>query len=743
MSNGTTTLVAAGVLLAVLTGGRQLTSRSPAAPRDPLLASLAVPSSTPANRPAEEPIGFATHVLPILTKAGCNSGACHGAATGQGGFRLSLLGYDPQQDFLNITREQSGRRIDLVSPVDSLLLRKPDRGLPHKGGMKLESGSADHAAIAAWIAGGASFGPPDLRVAAIDVSPADVLLMSTDQSVQLKVQATLSDGRVLAVTNHALYAPNDPAIAEASVGGKISVRRRGTTAVMVRFGGQVAAVRVGVPRRDAPLAAADIDFEPRNYIDQAVLSELQRQRVPPSPLADDAQFLRRIHLDLIGRLPTPSEVRAFVAQPSTPASRRKVIADLLAQPEMPDLWTLRLADLLQVDSKRLGDVPARTYHQWLREQVATNTPFDRVVRELLTAEGDMATVGPANFHRIARDPRDTAEAVAGTLLGVRIACARCHAHPVAAWTQDDYYGFAAFFARTEQAGNRVTAIDRGEVLHPKTNKPVAARLLGAAASLTDAPGIDRRVALADWVVSPGNPMLARVTVNRVWRHMTGRGLVEPVDDLRPTNPPSNPALLDALAADFIANGYDVRRLIQTIAESRTYQASSISTDANRDDDRLHSHAFVRPLAPQVMADAISQATGVPDDYPGHAAGTRAVQLIDARTPSETLDVLGRCTRETGCDQESAGGGLSQALHLINGKSINGKLKGGSIEGLIKASTAVEPVIDELFLRTLSRFPTKNEKDYCLKKFAEAAGRREAAEDLLWVLLNTREFGFNH
>jgi len=721
-------ILAAGLLLTAMTGV--------------MVQSREAAQGQPATVPAGDPpaVAFTTDILPILTKAGCNSGACHGAAIGQGGFRLSLLGYDPQQDYLAITREQAGRRIDLASPRDSLLLRKPDRSLPHKGGLKLDDDSADHAALATWIAAGAPYGPADLQVAAVQVAPDEVVLPAVGKTVELSVKARLSDGRTIDATRHALYTPNDSAVADVSDAGLITLKRRGVTSIMVRFGGQVAAVRVAVPMRDEPLPDVDPAFVPRNEIDRAVYLELQRLGIPPSPAADDAVFLRRVCLDLTGRLPTPAEARIFLARPSTRESREALIDDLLARPEMADLWTMRLGQLLQVDSVRVGGGPSLVYYRWLHEQVRNNRPFDQVVHELLTAHGDGMIVGPVNFHRLKDDPRDMAELVAGKLLGVRLACARCHAHPFAAWTQDDYCGFAALFARTAQSGTRVTLSKRGELLHPKTALPVTPRLLGATSPVRD-DASDRRASLAAWMTSRENPMLARVTVNRVWRHMTGRGVVEPVDDLRPTNPPSSPMLLDTLTNLFIASGYDLRYLIRTIACSRTYQASSIATDGNRADDKMFARAYVRPLPPELLLDAISQVTRLPAFFDG----TRAVQLIGSSRSSTTLEVLRGCTREKGCDDDGGAesGGVAGVLHLINGPKLNASLRDAVDDRLLEALPDDGQLVVEFYLRALSRYPTEQEKLYCVKQLQNASNRQEAAVDLLWAIVNTREFAFNH
>lgn len=688
-------------------------------------------------------VSFPTQVLPILTKAGCNAGNCHGAATGQGGFKLSLLGYDPEADYDVITHQFGGRRVDFSSPGRSLLLQKATRAIRHKGGERIDVESQDYRTLVAWLAASAPFGPRDLKVTRIAVSPSDVLVARPGEQVKLRVTATLSDGRTGDVTAHALYTSNDDSIAEAEDQGVAKVAHRGMTTVMIRYGGQVAAVRIGAPFRDAEVDASN--FPPQNFIDRAVWSELQRLRVPPSPLSDETEFLRRVYLDLTGRLPSEGDVRSFIAEHSTSASRAKVIAALLERPEFADLWTLRFCDLLMVDSKRLGEVPARAYHDWVREQIERNVPIDRLTRELLTAEGDATLFPPANFHRLAQDPRDMGEFVSGTFLGVQIACARCHAHPFAALTQDDFYGFAAFFARTRQDGPRVVISEAGEVRNPKTGKDASPKPLVGTLQASDIGG-DRRAILSAWVTSPQNPYFAKAVVNRVWRHLLGRGIVEPVDDLRVTNPPSNPALLDALAADFVGGGYDLRRLVRTIAESRTYQLSSRATDDNRSDDRLFSHARLKPLPPQVLADAICDVTEVSDSYPGYPRGTRAIGLIDARAPSYALDVLGRCTRDTACESRSRGGGVSQALHLLNGTTINDKLRGRLTDRLMREGTPDLAIVEELYLRTLSRLPTEQEQQFCVKQLAAATGdadKRLRVEDLLWALLNSREFAYNH
>jgi hypothetical protein len=683
---------------------------------------------------------FSTRILPILTKAGCNAGACHGAATGQGGFKLSLLGYDPEQDHETITRELGGRRIDLGAPEQSLLLRKSTRQLEHEGGRRIQRDSDAYRTVLDWIAHGAPYGSRDLRVTRIEVGPTDGLWLKPGQSRPLKVTAHLSDGTIEDVTPMALYTTNDEGLAEVDREGVVTVRNRGMTAIMVRYLGQVAAERVGAAYQDGPVAA--ISFPARNFIDVRVLAELKRLRLPPASLCDETTFLRRVHLDLVGRLPRPGEIKAFLARPAADNQREQVIERLLASPEFVDFWTLKLGDLLLLNSKKLGDDGARTYHNWVRQQVTGNVPFDRVVRDLLTAQGDPVREGPANFHRLTADPRDMGEFVCQTLLGTRVACARCHNHPFDRWTIDDYYQFAAYFARTGFENERLVQRPFGELQHPRTGKDVPPRPLGGMEGPIDRPG-DRRVALADWLTAPDNPLLARAIVNRVWKELIGRGLVEPVDDLRPTNPPSNPSLLDALAVNFVQWGYDLRRLIRAIASSSTYQLASQPNETNRQDDRFFSRAYLKPLTAEVLADAIAQATGVRDEFAGYAPGTRAVELIDPQVPSYTLDVFGRCPRTTHCDNPvQFGGGLSQALHLLNGPAVNAKTE-AAVDQLLAEPRSNREVVEELYLRTLSRWPNSSEWTHWKKVLSRADSRREVLEDLLWALLNSREFAFNH
>jgi hypothetical protein len=686
---------------------------------------------------AEELPAFRTDILPILTRAGCNAGACHGAASGQGGFRLSLFGYDPEADFERVTREFGGRRIDLARPEDSLLLRKAsETDVDHEGGRKLGSGSRNFALLRDWIAAGAPAGPPDLQVTGIAVEPPDLLLETPGESRPLRVTATLSDGSSRDVSDLALYTSNDDAVAEVTKSGTLTLSGRGLTSIMVRYGGQVAALRVAAPLEGPGLTAGE--FPSANFIDDAIRAGFVRLRVTPAPLSDDAEFLRRAYLDLAGRLPDEAATRAFLTEPAAPDRRARVIDGLLASDGFVDFWTLKLADLLLLN----GQGPAaKTWHAWLRGQVAANVPFDRIARDLVTASGEPARNGPAGFMLLASDPRDLSEHVGRIFLGAQIGCARCHAHPSDRWTQDDYHRFAAFFARVTRDGGVVRAGDRGEVDDPKTGRPLEPRALGGPA-IEIPEGADRRLALADWMTDPANPFFARTVVNRVWKHLLGRGLVEPVDDLRPTNPASHPELLDALAADFTAHGHDLRRLIRLVVTSRTWQLASRGGSTDPAAGRLFARALLKDLPAPVFADAVAQVTGVPDHFAGYPAGTRAVQLVSPATPSTALDVLGRCDRKRSCDASSGtGGGLAQALHLINGSTINDKLGRGLAAEL--PALANRELVETLYLRAFSRFPTAAEIAAWDPALPSGDGRAEAVADLLWTVLNSREFAVNH
>lgn len=698
---------------------------------------LAMASMVRADR-----LDFPTRVLPVLTKAGCNSGGCHGAATGQGGFRLSLLGCEPELDHLALTRELGARRIDPAIPAESLFLRKATRRVSHEGGRRFQPDSAEAALLERWVAAGAPYGARELRVVGLEVSPDDVLSGPDQPAIGLRVRAELSDGTREDVTSLALYSSNDEAVAEVDRQGSVTVRGAGSTGIMIRYAGQVALTRVDSPWAGPLDDAAFASFVPENFVDERVLERLRRLRLPPSPRSDGVTFLRRVSLDLAGRLPTPEEVETFLGEADTSAARRRVIDRLLDSDDFVDVWTMRWADLLLISGRRGSEAGARAWHGWLREQVASNRPWNEVVRELLTAEGPVERVGPANFLVLTSDARDLAEHVGSMFLGVQIGCARCHAHPSDRWTQEDHHRFAAYFARVNRDDGRVRDVERGEIEHPRTGRVLTPRPLGGEAKPGDG-AVSRRVELAEWLTSPDHRPFARALVNRVWKHLLGRGLVEPVDDLRPTNPASHPELLEALATHFLEHGQDLRDLVRTIVRSRTYQLAPATIPGNETDGRHHSHALLKAPAAQVRLDMIAQATGVAESFGDQPRATRAVQLVGTQTSSYALEVFGRCGRERSCETTAAGGGgLALALHLINGSTLNGRLRTALSEEWV-ARVGDAEVVRRLYLRTLSRPPRPEELAGWTSRLAMAEVRTEALEDFLWALLNSREFSFIH
>ncbi len=699
-------------------------------------AALLLAWVTPASASTPD---FETQVLPVLTKAGCNGGACHGAAIGRGGFRLSLLGYDPQADYEHIVQEFEGRRANLARPERSLLLRKPSGQLPHEGGVRLKRASEGFALVHAWLAAGAPRGS-GRTLAALELSPGAKHLSAPGQSFAIKVHARFADGAREDVTRWAVYTPTDPAALRCTPGGEVTVTRRGQHTLMVRFLGEVACVTATVPLHDRPVAA----HRPRaNFIDDHVNRTLDLLRLPHSARADDRTFARRLSLDLIGTLPDPADVEAFSAD-TAPDKRSRLVERLLARPEFADLWAYKWGDLLRIESRRLQPQGAAAFHGWVREQVARNTPLDRMARELLLTLGDGHRLGPANFSRVPVDAGAHAEYVSQAFLGVRLQCANCHNHPLDRWTQDDYHGLAAMFAKIDRTAPTVRLRERGDVIHPRTGMPTRPRLPGVAfLPEQDEP----REVLARWIIDPENPFFARAAVNRVWKELMGRGLVEPVDDHRATNPATHPELLDALARDLGRHGFGMRHTIRTMVASEAYQRASAAVEGNRDDDRFYSRSLVRPLPPPVLVDAVVKVTGVPEPLGAFPAGTRAIALGDSRVGSTALDLLGRCSREAGCATATPPGSLPLVLHALNGPWLNEKIAHpqGRLQSLLREHDNDAVVVAALYERALSRPPTRAERDHWLARLSEKtdAGRAERFQDFLWGLLNATEFGCNH
>jgi hypothetical protein len=718
---------------------------------------------------ADEP-SFELDVIPILSKAGCNGGGCHGALAGKAGFRLSLFGYDPVSDHLAITRDARGRRIDPVEPGASLLLTKPTMALAHKGGKRLEVGGDDYRRLAAWIEAGCP-GPKqgEKRLTGIELAPAEHVA-AKGTTYRLQVRAKYDDGSSRDVTHWARFTSADETVATVDPAGTVNVIGHGAGGVTAWFSSQVAVGRVIAPfphavGRDA-LAAA-----PRaNFIDDLNLAQLEKLHLAPSPPADAATFLRRAFLDTIGRLPTPEEIREYLAD-GAPARKERLVDLLLARPEFVDYWAYKWADVLLVTGIKLKPVAVDAYAKWIRDRVADNTPWDRFVREIVTARGSNVENGATNFYGVHQDPETVAENVSQAFLGLSINCAKCHNHPLEKWTNDQYYAFANLFSRVRAKGwggvpndgdglRTLFVESRGDLLQPKTGQPQPPAPLDAPPLSLDDPG-DRRETLARWLVAPENPYFTRAIVNRVWANFFGLGLVEPVDDLRATNPASDEPLLAALCEFTVAQGYDLRRLMRLILLSETYARSSVPLPENRDDRRWFARAYPKRLMAEVLADAIGDVTGVRDRYTerqnadgslsklsGYGEQTRALELRDSTVKNYFLKAFGRNAREITCECErSSQPSLVQVLHLSNGSTLNDKLADKA--GWITQTLATEPtpaqIVREAWLRTLSRPPSDDEraKFEALLTKAGPEDRRAVVEDMYWSLLTSREFLFRH
>jgi len=705
-----------------------------------IAAVLAMALATAADAP-----DFASEVVPVLTKAGCNTGACHGAAAGRGGLRLSLFGADPAADYERLVLDHDGRRVDPSRPDRSLVLRKPSEDLPHEGGPRLAAGGRGYELVRDWIAAGAPIGP-GRRLTRLRVEPEAITLGATGESAALRVTATFDDGREADVTRWAVYDPPDPAALGCSTGGRITARLRGRHALGVRFLGERAAVVVTVPFADS---ARSMDRDAESFIDDHIDRTLDDLGLPVAPQAGEAAWLRRAALDLNGRLPDPAEVEALIDDEQL-GRRGRAVDRLMARPEFADRRAQRLGDLLRVDPSRLGKEPAAVYHGWIRSQVESGAPIDAVARALLTAGGEAATVGPANFSRVPADARDHAEQAARVLLGARLGCARCHDHPFDRWTQDDYHGLAALFARVGR-GPKVELLSRGEVIHPRTGMAAAPRLPDGSGP---AVGDDPRAALAGWLIDgPGRAAFARAAANRLWADLFGRGLVEPIDDLRPGNPATHPELLDALAADLADHGFDARRTLRLIATSAAYGRAAAEPTGEPDRDaaavRFYAVAARRPLDPSARVDSVAFVTGVPEPLGAMLAGTAARELADPRVPSAVLDLLGRCDRSAaGCTARTgpAAGSVPLALHALHGPWLNAKLADprGRLKTWIDAGRSDAEILRDFCRLALTRDPTPAELRGWASRLAEAGpeGRVGALEDWLWALLVCDEFVTN-
>jgi hypothetical protein len=721
------------------------------------------PTCAAASQSDEDPpdsITFSRDIVPVLTKAGCNSGQCHGSLQGRGGFRLSLLGFDPLADYEAILRQARGRRVSITAPTASLILRKASGQVPHGGGRRFEQDSRPYRIVRDYLAQGAP--PPnrdDPHVRRLVVAPAQAIV-EPGGSVTARVTAQWSDGVERDVTSFALFDVTDESRATVDRDGRLVAERSGKVSLLARFGGLLATLDVAIPYA-APAASresAPAPFMPRNYIDELLAAEWQRLGVSPSAPASDDVFLRRVSLDLIGALPTPDETRRFLDS-TAPDKRDRLIDELLDRPEYVDLWALRWADLLRAHRRYLGDRGLESFLSWIRQAVRENRPVDVMTRELLTAQGNVFTSGNTAPFFIDEKPEELAETVSQVFLGVRLQCARCHHHPFEVWSQEDHRGLAAFFTNLEMKDLDPSGRFGGARILRATDAPVkgrrlpgdpAARVLtsdGPVGSPVDGTATgDLRTVLANWITAAGNPYFARNIANRLWKQVTGRGIVEPVDDQRASNPPSSPALLDALADDLVRHGYDAKHLLRTICQSAAYQLS-FELAPNRDwDGALFTHRQPRRLSAEVLLDAVNQVTGASESFPGLPAGTRAVELPDPSIDSPFLSAFGRPDRSNACDcARLANPDLSQTLTLANNSQLQAKIaeKSGRLARLLAAELTNAQVADELYLAAFSRTPSPAERKVLDAILTEVPDRREAWEDILWSLLNSPEFLFQH
>lgn len=712
---------------------------------------------------------FRNHVQPVMTRTGCNSGACHGALAGKGGFKLSLRGYDPAADHFAITRQALARRADTANPDDSLVLKKGARIVPHGGGTRFDSESDYYRIVKEWIAAGATEPrDTDPTLVGIELFPKTALLKPKD-TMRLSVRATYSNGTQEDVTHLAKFVSSEDQVATVDEDGKITVAGNGEAGVSASFGTRVAVTTITSPFANKLDASTFVNLPRGNFVDDHVVSKLKLLNLPPSAPCTDAEFVRRAYLDTCGILPPPAEAAAFLAD-TAPDKRARLIDKLLERPEYVDYWTHKWSDLMLVSSRKLPQPAMWSFYRSVRRSVADNRPWDQFARDILTASGSTLTNGGGAYFVLHKDVTDVAESTAVTFLGTSINCARCHNHPLEKWTQDQYWAFANLFARVGlKDGTRpgeviVRALPEGDALHLRRGTAMMPAPLDGKPTPLDSPG-DRREKLVEWMTSPENPFFAKAAVNRVWRNFMGRGLVEAEDDVRETNPPTNRELMDALTKDFIAHKFDMKHLCRTILNSAAYQRSSKPLPGNAADDRFYSRYLVRRLPAEVILDAYSDVAGVPTPFDkvtlgtsggtsastSFPAGTRAMQLPDSQLVSRFLDAFGRAERVQTCAcEKTTDGSVTQALHLSNGQTLNDKLRDpkSRVSGWVGEKLNDDEAVSRLFQLTLSRSPTDAERKRFVEALAEATkdgptARREALEDVFWAVLTGKEFLFNH
>lgn len=712
---------------------------------------------------ADQPVAFRREVMSVVSKAGCNMGACHGNGNGKGGLKLSLRGQDPDLDWQALTRDQGGRRVNVVEPEKSLILMKATGTVAHEGGKRFTPGSPEYGVFLTWLNSGARDSKSDTgKVQKLTVTPIEQVLLAPTREVQLTAKATFSDGTERDITRFAVFEPNNNSV-KISPEGKVQALADGETTVMVRYLDQQAPVHLAFlpPRPNFRW----VETPAHNYIDEQVFKKLRLLRMNPSDPCSDEVFVRRAYLDLLGLVPTADEARAFLEDPAAD-KRAHLIEALLARDEFADFWALKWADLMKIEERQLDKDGMKVFHGWIRQAIAENRPLNEFARAIIAARGSTLQNPPANWWRANRDPVTRAENTARVFLGTQLNCAQCHNHPFERWTQDDYYNWTTLFARIDYKLSDAKGTDKndkhefrgdqtvlikptGSVINPRTGDQATPRFLGGEAPKTSKDR-DELIALADWMSK--TPMFARTQVNRVWFHLLGRGLVEPVDDFRASNPASHPELLDQLAKDFVAHQFDLRWLIRTITASRTYQLSSSPNDTNAPDETNFSHAVIRRLTAEQLADSVSAVLKAPLRIDGFPSGTRLTQIPEGKKHYKPLvqevdrfaASFGKPPRLIASDCERTNDvALPQAFQLISGPFLQELLtrEGNRLSKLLDSKTEPEPLVQELYWTTLTRAPSQPELQRSVEYLNSGPSQRKAAEDLAWALLNSKEFLF--
>ena len=700
------------------------------------------------NAGVTPPISYTLDVMPVFLKANCNTGSCHGAARGKDGFRLSLYGFDVNGDYNRITRDFSSRRINLAFPEDSLLLTKGAGVVPHTGGTRFRKGDELYETVHEWLRDGAVIDQGEIpTVTKVDIYPKGAVLNGEGAQQKITVRAYYSDGTDRDVTHLAYFSSNNDNSAIIEQDGVVTAQNRGEAFIMARFDTHTVGTHFIVLPKNLEFAWNELPEN--NYIDTHMHNKFKNLRIIPSELCTDEEFIRRVTLDVTGRLPTVDEYNAFLADVD-PKKRDKLVDELLTRKEFVEIWVMKWAELLTIrTTNQISYKSMLLYYTWLQERVANNVPMNVMVQELLGSNGGTFANAATNYYQNETNTLKVAENVAQVFMGMRMQCAQCHNHPFDRWTMDDYYSFAAFFSQIGRKRGEdpreiiVFNSGSGEVRHPVGNRVMAPKFLGG--ETPDVAGKDRRQVMANWLASDENPFFSQNLSNIVWAHFFGKGIIQEVDDVRISNPPVNKELLDALSQKLREYNYDFKKLVRDICTSRTYQLSTKTNETNEKDTTNFSHATLRRMRAEVLLDAITQVTTTSNKFPGLPSGARAVQIANGNTSTYFLTTFGRAKRETVCSCEvKMEPNLSQALHMLNGDTVNAKVtQGGLVATRLGEEVPHEKIVEEIYIRCLTRKPTEKELTNLMELVSQEENKQQALEDVFWALLNSREFVFNH